>query len=193
MHTTETLKQIKKILIDLKSNKAGEAYKRERWVTIEEATVLYTILHIEEIQNYYESGTANGYSSSWATLAILQNGLIPNVHTWDLHNRNKIWEIHSVFKNFQKLIMFHNEPFIKAKKQNKLPSRSLYFIDGDHTRSGFREDFELVKKLAIKGDIILLHDIITSYEYIKKDFEKFSKDKRHKIIPTDRGMGIIWI
>lgn len=193
LHDNETLKQIKKVLLDIRSSKKGEKFKRERWVTLEEAIVLYTIIHTENIQNYYESGTANGYSCSWATLAILQNEIIPNVHTWDPHNRDKIWEDFSIFKNFKKLINFHNEAFVTATKQNKLPSRSLYFIDGDHSESGFKEDFMLLKKLITKGDIIVLHDLYGGYPYIRKNFEDFCKDKRYKIVPTDRGMGIIWI
>ena len=193
LHSNETLTQIKKILIDIRTNKAGEAYKRERWVTFEEALLLYNMLYLEEIQNYYESGTANGYSSTWATLAILQNNIMPNVHTWDPHNRDKIWEGFSVFKNFKKLITFHNEEFVNVKKINKLPSKSLFFIDGSHTQGGFTEDFEAVKRLATKGDIIMVHDALKGYPYILTEFQNFSKGKRNKVVPTDRGVGIVWL
>lgn len=192
LHSDETLKQIKKLLINIRSNKEGETYKRERWVTLEEAIVLYTITCTESIQNYYESGTANGYSSSWVALAIIQNGLVPNVHTWDPHNRDKIWEKFSIFKNFKKLITFHNEVFINAIKQNRAPNKSLYFIDGGHSESDFLQDLDHVNRIHTKGDILIVHDV-SGYEYILNHFKEFSKSKRNKIIPTDRGMGIVWL
>ena len=193
LHSTETLDSIKKLLTGLRTNKEGEEFKRERWVTIEEAHLLYNLVYLEGVQNYYESGTANGYSASWATLAILQNATVPNSHTWDPHNRDKIWEKFSVFKNFKKLINFHNEEFVSSKKMNKIPSRSLFFIDGSHSQAGFSQDFDHVKRMAVKGDIIMVHDALRGYPYILTIFEDFCTGKKYKVVPTERGIGIVWL
>lgn len=124
-------------------------FKRQRWVTIEEGHVLNSIVEEEVPHFIFESGTANGYSTMWLAL---QGG---SVFTFDPVNRPKVWDdtgkpsfVYYTEGKFSTMIESADIP----------PGKKLFFIDGNHSDHGVREDLEVVLKVIKPGDVIVLHD-----------------------------------
>ena len=75
------------------------------------------------------------------------------------------------------------------------------FVDGDHTYTGVRRDFELYKPLVRQGGIVAFHDILPRHDVPEIEVHKFwGEIKPHyrcqEIIASDRpriGIGVIWI
>lgn len=144
------------------------------WLTDDEAGILYTITAFEKPKIVYESGSANGFSASiFASLDIL-------VQTYDPVDRPKVW---NSFPEIEENIIFHNDRFSTAERVSS--EKSLFFIDGDHSRASFREDIQRVEELLIPGDVIVLHDVfgyawIGRY-YIQSELEKILFSTRRGI------------
>lgn len=66
-----------------------------------------------------------------------------------------------------------HSPETLAKVKNILSGRPVDFllIDGDHTYSGVKQDFEMYTPLVRKGGLIAFHDIAKSYD--RTEVEKF--------------------
>lgn len=123
-------------------------FKRERWVTLEEAHILDELVKEEAPDYIFESGTANGYSACWMGV----DG-IP-VTTYDIVDRPKVWggtppaNITCVVASFDNAV----EDILSAK------GKKLFFIDGRHTVGGVLKDIATVLKGISPGDVIVFHD-----------------------------------
>lgn len=166
-------------------------YKRARWITAEEAQFIYDIIREKNIENFFEIGTANGFSSSIAAAAILSTGLLPNIHTWDIISRFKIYEEEEAFIDLMPHIKFHNKMF-NMKDIPRTAKSSLFFIDGDHTSEGVNRDWNSVKTHLTTGDTVIFHDLY-GYRCILKLIIRLEKDPKYKVerIRTERGLGIV--
>lgn len=159
-------------------------HKAERWMTIEEAHVLHTVVKISRCKNYFESGTANGFSSCWAALARAKN-----ITTWDPIDRPKIWNLESELRTLGNLITYKQEKF-----EDGLPSianregTSLFFIDGNHSPTPFKKESRALLRNIRKGDWIIFHDT-RAYPHIKARFKSMAGEKW--LIETKNGMGIV--
>lgn len=176
-----------------------DLYKRERWITSTEATILYALLQEHKITRYVEAGTANGFSSSVALLAIKDSGASPDIHTWDIVDRPKIWQetdfpMLGTYAS-SGLVNTYVEPF--AENVNKVRSlpfvlRRAFFIDADHKRKSVRKDWKAVKRLLTAKDLVIFHDII-AYEGIGAIISALEVDNEFIVsrIVTERGMAVV--
>lgn len=194
-------------LKNLRASPTTSEFKKERWITIEEAQVIYDlIVGNESISDYFECGTANGYSTCWATLALRTKTCCPLAHTWDLHDRPKVWELPKL-AGVKRCIQFHNEKYndsiaywvdserprsVNVEEYGLTPAHALFFIDGDHRMRSARNDIRNSIRASEPGDIILLHDI-KGYEWLNGRFKEFQKTHRTQFFNTDRGMGAVWL
>ena len=119
------------------------------WVTVKEGNVIKSTIESVDAATYIEIGTANGYSTAWAVLGMDPTG---HVETYDPVDRPKIWD-----KAIAKRVLYTQDSFKSEGKKYKHPI--VFFIDGDHSQKGIREDYEQVEPLLNFGDVILFHDL----------------------------------
>lgn len=183
-----------------------EIFKKERWITIEEAQVIYNLIIEHDISDYFECGTANGFSTCWATLALQKGTCCPIAHTWDPHDRPKVWDLPEL-AGAKRSIQFHNEKYnaslmywvdierprsVNVAEFGLTPGRVLFFVDGDHRWRAAKNDIRNTMKAAEPGDILLMHDV-KGYEGLKLRFETFTQTHRTQFFDTQRGMGAVWL
>lgn len=126
-----------------------EAKNSSRWVTVKEGNVIKSAVEAANAATYIEIGTANGYSTAWAALGMDPGGFI---ETFDPVDRPKIWD-----EAIAKRVLYTQDSFKSEGKKYKHPI--VFFLDGDHSQKGLREDFEQVEPLLKPGDVILFHDL----------------------------------
>lgn len=150
-------------------------YKFERWVAPEKGKVLFNLIQESGAEAYFESGTANGFSTMYAALALPKDGV---VHTFDPANRVKVWnDAYFDGMHYTPKINYHNSKFnaigiMGTEEEEKglepwtcvrdfLPCTGpkFFFIDGDHSFSGVRKDFHSIKDHLQEGDIIVFDDV----------------------------------
>jgi hypothetical protein len=159
-------------------------FKRARWVTLEEANVLWSVCKEEAPDHIYESGTANGYSAAWLSLEGA------SVTTYDPVDRPKIWPELSTPPNNIKYVQ---ETFTQvAQDAADTVGKKLFFIDGRHQNSGIREDLTAVMEVIKPGDVILLHDL--NYTGVTRYFHRMQNlSASWKQYDTRRGVGkVVW-
>lgn len=120
-----------------------------RWVTVKEGELIKRVVEASVASTYIEIGTANGYSTAWAVLGMDPTG---HVETFDPVDRPKIWD-----KAVAKRILYTQDSF--KSKGKKYKHSIVFFIDGDHSQKGLREDFEQIEPLLEAGDVIIFHDL----------------------------------
>ena len=126
-----------------------EKKNSSKWVTVKEGNVIKSAVESANAATYIEIGTANGYSTAWAVLGMDPGG---RVETYDPVDHPKIWD-----KDIAKRVQYIQGSFKSEGKKYKHPI--VFFIDGDHSQKGLREDFEQVEPLLKPGDVILFHDL----------------------------------
>jgi len=181
-------------LKQLRSREGDTQYKKERWITLKEAQVIYDLIATNDIDSYYECGTANGFSTCWAILALQSKVCCHGVHTWDLHDRPKVWEMPPL-TNIRHSVNFHHEKYndsLARWVETDRGRNALFFIDGDHRMRSARNDIKNTLLVAKPGDMILLHDI-TAYEWLNGRFREFEKTHKTQFCDTERGMGVVWV
>lgn len=123
-------------------------YKKERWVTIEEAELLVKLATEAKPDIILESGTANGYSAAWLSL-------VAPVVTFDPYSRPKIWI-------GDEPITYINDVFSSVTSlYDKFDGKKFFFIDGGHDSSSVKDDTDAIKQIAKPGDEIVFHDLDT--------------------------------
>jgi predicted O-methyltransferase YrrM len=125
------------------------AKNSSRWVTLKEGNLIKSTIEEVDAATYIETGTANGYSTAWAVLGMDPTG---HVETFDPVDRPKIWD-----EAIAKRVLYTQDSFKSEGKKYKHPI--VFFLDGDHSQKGLREDFEQVEPLLEPGDVILFHDL----------------------------------
>ena len=140
----ERLKEIREIL--------DERWKFERWVTLEEADILYMVADVMQPEYIFESGTANGYSALW----LAESG--SPVITFDPTVRKKVWDElglpHSTITYVQASFTELPKLYPELKERSK-----LFFIDGGHSVGAAARDYMVISAYAKEDDIVMIHDI----------------------------------
>lgn len=126
-----------------------EAKNSSRWVTVKEGNLIKSVIEDTNAATYIEIGTANGYSTAWAALGMDPGG---HIETFDPVNRPKIWD-----EDIARRVLYVQDSFKSEGKKYKHPI--VFFIDGDHSQKGLREDWEQVEPLLKPGDVVLFHDL----------------------------------
>ncbi len=161
----------------------GRGLARKRWVTLQEANVLADVVEEEAPDHIFESGTANGYSTSWLGL------LGTPVTTYDIVNRAKVWGERNPAH-----ITCVNEKFSSMVEHAKtVEGKKLFFIDGNHNSSGVKADVEAVLEVIEKGDVIVFHDL--NCRAVIRFWHRLAGDEGREVhyketkYDTQRGMG----
>ena len=166
-------------------SKPMKRIRKARWVTIEEADLLLKLAKEANPDCIFESGTCNGISALFLSMVGCP------VYTFDPVPRCKMWDIFPlpctnityIEDRFSSVV--ERYPKLKDKKK-------VFFIDGDHSSGGLKEDCDAIKEFAQEGDLIIFHDLNTM-PVIRwwHRIRKYGKDvKRYE---TRRIMGsLIW-
>lgn len=172
------------LLRELPAKADRSLFKVERWCTPDEGLLLYGLCQVHQIRTYLECGTANGYSALWAAAARVRY-----IHTWDLHDRAKIWQHYKEFR----VISSRIGPFHEGVGNVHAPGPRLFFIDGDHERKSVRQDWRAVRSLLQPGDVVVFHDA-TCVENILELCKNLRTlhGMRGGIVRTQRGMGVFF-
>lgn len=168
------------------SEMPDDRFKRSRWVTLEEAEILYGVANEVQPEYIFESGTANGYSALW----LAESG--SPVVTFDPCSRLKIWDAYGLPHDS---ITYVEASFFELPKlYPELKEKSkLFFIDGNHSAGGCWEDYTTVRKYAKEDDVVVFHDVqdrgvLAAWNHI----QGLSKDPI--LYDTDRKVGkVTWM
>ena len=157
-------------------------FKMQRWVTLEEAKVIHSIVEEEAPNHIFESSTANGYSACWLGLSGCP------VTTYDPVDRLKVWED----DNPPHITYVQAEFKDVVTHASKVSGKLLFFIDGIHKDYGLREDLSAVLEIIKPGDVIVFHDVhhINPGNHYRK-LKTYSAS--YKDYDTKRGIGkVVW-
>lgn len=139
------------------------------WCANEEALFLYALCHIGKIDRVIEGGTCNGWSASWMAMALEERQAKDKVYTFDVEKKPVIFTGTDV----ESRIVTHIKPFHEGvhEVEKKLEHlRTLYFIDGDHSEVGVRNDWRAVERYMKYQDLAVFHDTRREWKFpgIKK-------------------------
>ena len=148
MGTTITVEELEEMYAN-----PDVAFKRARWVTLEEASLLNTITQDFKPDYIFESGTANGFSTLWLSLYGAP------VYTFDPVSRAKTWD--NLQGGTPSNITYYQRPFEDLPQilSELKGSKSLFFVDGLHTSKGMQADCAAVLEHAEEGDTVIFHDL----------------------------------
>jgi cephalosporin hydroxylase len=168
-------------------------YNTGSWVSHVEGKTIYNL--VKEAESYIECGTANGYSACWAIAGMLDNGRYPNILTWDVIERPKVWDDpdSGVSDDYNDIATVYVEPFhVGWPRTSTVPGPQLYFIDGDHSTQGVLNDWNAVKPRLQAQDKILFHDTGTE-QSVRRAIDKIEKTEKgdFKYIECPRGMTLL--
>lgn len=149
--------------------------------------VMYAIARSFQIQTMVEIGTYKAYSTIVFCQAILDNNLIPQIHTIDQWNNYGL-DISCVevvtrqnikSMDFDKYISVYKGDSTKILPNlfNQIGQVDMCFIDGDHTLEGVKTDYENCKKYTNK---ILFHDALCGKDV--NEFLKYVENDGWKVI-----------
>ena len=173
-HNDEMHKNHLKFLKDFRWSSMSRAYKYERWINPAKGVVLFDLIRNGKCKSYFESGTANGFSTLYAALALPEDGVI---HTFDPANRKKLWDdAHFDGMHYLDKIHYHNARFNTQGVEDDgedsgtepwksvadyLPGEGprFFFIDGDHSFTGVKKDFHSIKHFLEPGDMVCFDDV----------------------------------
>ncbi|NTV23727.1 MAG: class I SAM-dependent methyltransferase [Nanoarchaeota archaeon] len=175
-----------------------------------EMSGLLSVLKRRTIRNMLEIGTAGGgslylfskISKNDATLISLDQ---PG---WLLGEGYPPWRI-PLYKSFacgsQKVVLLrgdsHDKNMLdKVKKTLHGNALDFLFIDGDHSYSGVKNDFEMYSPLVEKRGLVAIHDICGDHEtcHVKRFWEEIKKKHSTEEIIKDRkqvwaGIGLVYL
>ena len=161
------------------------------WCKIEEAHVIYAAIQAQKIKTVYESGTCNGWSASWAALAMGKEGI---VFTWDIFSKPQIY----IGTNLEDRIDNMISPFHEGVKApiNVRPDHPIgVFIDGNHNTDACQADLDAVENKLRVNDLVFIHDTRRAkYDGIQKIFEGMIKQGMYEGINftgTQNGIAIV--
>lgn len=157
------------------------AVRRTRFISMEEARLLYSQAKAFKPDNIFESGTGNGWSALWFSMCNVP------VYTFDPIDRVKLWEDIDVSN-----IVYIEDKFntIVDRYDDLKQDRNLFFIDGLHTGVGIQEDIKALQRFGKRGDVAFFHDLqedpvrkavgilaakSTSYEIFNNPFPHLSR------------------
>jgi len=159
-----------------------------------EISKLYDILKKENIKSYLEIGSAKG-----GTLFVISKAINKNAEIVSLDLPGGRFGGGSsllylpIFKRLvlktQKLHQLrgnsHDKKHIEILKNIYKNKIDLLFIDGDHTYTGVKKDFEMYSPLIRKGGLILFHDIAKHPKETECNVHKFWNEIKNKYKHTE--------
>lgn len=172
------------------SNAKPSTFKMGRWANDDEVAIITSLLSLYMIRNYFECGTANGWTAAQAYCAMetASPGVPLNCHTWDIVDRP---QVETPYLN---LVVHHIESFdtgvgaVLAETRG----RKLIFIDGDHTGQAPINDFRAVEKFLRIGDVVVFHDSLGEAPVARAIARVRENHPRWKYVEhkTRRGVGV---
>lgn len=147
--------------------------------------------------NVLEVGTARGFSSTIISKAINDSKKKGDISTIDIipHDKKIYWntiddlngpqtreQLLKPYNEYQKIITFYNGESVKIIKKISKKQFHFIFLDGNHDFYNVKKEYELVKNLQIKNDILLLDDVTTGkFDGIVRLLEVIKKDNKYKV------------
>lgn len=162
--------------ISSRRKKLGQYNKIEGWLTVTEATGLFTISTLlQKHANILEIGSWKG-KSTWCLAQGLKSGIINCIDPFNAAGETGSKEIYEKEKGNQSLLdQFHfNLKNVSTKiKINVLQGYSnefvgrvkdihFLFIDGDHSIDGCKFDYENFEQDIVPGGFLAFHDYDSS-------------------------------
>lgn len=185
---------LKELLEFRESSFHKDLYKRERWINEREAYAIYFLLQEHKITRYIEAGTANGFSASIAAMAMKDLNITPDIHTWDIIERPKIWQEPN-FQLIKDYVTLYVAPFAEdVNKIRTLPFalKRAFFIDGSHNTGEVRKDWRAVREFLTTHDIVIFHDT-QGYQGIRDMMNSLAQYQEYIVsdLTTERGMTLV--
>ena len=167
----------------------------------------YTKNYQNKIINYFESGTAKGFSALVVAKAITASGNKPQITTIDIINDNKkrYWNALGdvTGKRNRNQLLSDYEDLTRGIHFLKLRSRELNrayfgrneidlaFLDGPHTYKNIKNEFKFVSSKLVSGGILLFDDYNESkYPGIHKFINELNPKNIEKIIGDNRNYAL---
>lgn len=139
-----------------------------------------------------ELGTNVGISSAYLTAGALQSGGSPKVVTGDVSGKRI-----GIAKDLHRQCGLTNVEYVEGYFEqtaehifNRVPGWTLAFIDGDHTYDGTLRYYDLVRKKARPGCVVIFDDIEWS-DQMRRAWVEINKIHKGQISAKD-GMGTVW-
>lgn len=162
------------------------------WCKPNEAMIIYAALQAMDTKIVYESGTCNGWSASWAALAMGEEG---HVYTFDIIDKPKIYASTALEPRITQTISPFSEgvkPFIRSRNPD---DKIAVFIDGDHSTEVCKADLAAVEPYLRVNDLVFFHDTRRSkYDGILKTYERMIKQGMYEGInfaATRNGIAVV--
>jgi hypothetical protein len=153
--------------------------KTTRWMTICEAHIVMQTAR--QFQDYYECGTANGWSAVWPAMVGCR------VITFDPVDRPKFWDLEEFAEERSRITFVNRRWHPNVESYVDLSRTRCCLIDGNHKANFVRKDLKAAVELF---DTIIVHDANDRAVY---DELMVLPAEYHKIvIPTLRGVGIAY-
>lgn len=162
------------------------AIKKKAMQKIKELTSLISLLKRRKLITVVEIGTAKGGSLyAWCRVAQSDATIISIDLPKGAFGGGYTLKEMSIFRKYkrkhQKLFFFRKNSHLKTTKKEllkKLNGRKIDFImiDGDHTYSGVKKDFQMYSPLVKKDGLIVLHDILFHPQVRSCKVDKFWKE-----------------
>jgi len=151
----------------------------------------------KKIFNVLEVGTARGFSSIVISKAIIDSKKKGNVFTIDIipHDKKIYWNtiddlngpqtrknLLKPYKKYQKIITFLTGKSLNIIKKISNKQYNFIFLDGNHDFYNVKQEYELVKNLQKRNDILLLDDFtVKKFDGIVKLLKLIRKENKYKI------------
>ena len=167
----------------------------------------YTKNYQNKTINYFETGTAKGFSALVAAKAITTSGNKPQITTIDIINDNKkrYWNAmgdingkrnrNELLSDYEDLIRDIHFLKLRSRKLNRTyfgkNEIDLAFLDGPHTYRNVKNEFEFVISKLVPGGILLFDDYNQSkYPGIYKFVNELNPKNIEKIIGNNRNYAL---
>ena len=123
-----------------------------------------------------ESGTYNGYSTSFLAFAMIKNGLGKLV-TIDINKKSG----QIIPKTLKSNIMFINKDSLAVLRTHLTDSRILFFTDSVHTYKHVKKELSILLDYKLKkGSVVLIHD--ANVTGVRKAFVEMLNDGWQKTV-----------
>ena len=189
--TSKQLKGLNPILDHIwnefqKDTRNGGTERYRGWSDRREYPILFSLPRIYGVSNVVESGTCNGCSALVMAYNLPQSG---KVYTYDIVDKPQVY----VGTDLESKIVRTVDPLGFQRILGAIPpleGETMFFIDGDHSKEGVEKDISTVKRLAVRGDVIVFHDTI-KWKDVQPAMEEHFQGERMYTLRTENGFGVV--